>query len=484
MNRNNFLPHIALAVVLILVAAFAGQLRRWQRYEWKSHVRIFPGASKRAFMKDEQIGRADTHAVAMPEVLVRFKPGVSEETIQEITARFHDQVEDEIEAVPGLDAIDDLDDANADDVVAQYRALPEVEYAEKNAEISLVEPGEESTSSADQSDNSTAADHVHPQDPRFEEQWALDNHGQAGGKEGADISAVRAWSVATGNEDIVVAVIDTGVDYTHTDLANNIWIRPASIPPYEDRELGTIQDIHGYNALENDADPMDENGHGTHCAGIIGAEGGNNLGITGVNWKVQIMPLKFMNAGGFGNTKDAIECINYVIDRRNKGVNVRVISASWGSTVKSRALEDVIRKAYDAGILFVAASGNASANTDRSPHYPSSYNLKNVISVAALDRNDELASFSNYGANSVLIAAPGKDILSTWLNNDYEAHSGTSMATPVVAGVAALVLSKQPKLSIDELRKKLFESVDKLDSLKGRVVTGGRINAAKAVGAQ
>jgi subtilisin family serine protease len=194
------------------------------------------------------------------------------------------------------------------------------------------------------------------------------------------------------------------------------------------------------------------------------------------------MPLKFMNAGGFGNTKDAIECINYIIDRRNKGVNVRVISASWGSTVKSRALEDVIRKASDAGILFVAASGNASVNTDRSPHYPSSYNLKNIISVAALDRNDQLASFSNYGPNSVHIAAPGKDILSTWLNDDYEAHSGTSMATPVVAGVAALVLSKQPKLSIEELRQKLLTSVDKLDSLKGKVVTGGRINAAKAVG--
>ncbi|HEY6118590.1 MAG TPA: S8 family peptidase [Pyrinomonadaceae bacterium] len=481
MNRNNFLPHIALAVILILVAAFAGQLRRWQTYEWKSHVRIFPGASKRAFLKDEQVGRSDTNVSSPPEILVRFKPGVSEETIRAITARFHDQVEDEIEAVPGLDAIDDLDDADVDQLVAQYSALPEVEYAEKNFEISLEDPGEV-LSSLPGSTSDPATDHQHPQDPRFEEQWALDNHGQAGGKEGADISAVRAWSVTTGGDDIVVAVIDTGVDYTHSDLANNIWIRPVTVPPYEDRALGTIQDLHGYNAIDNNADPMDENGHGTHCAGIIGAEGGNNVGITGVNWKVRIMPLKFMNAGGFGNTKDAIECINYIIDRRNKGVNVRVISASWGSTVKSRALEDVIRKAYDAGILFVAASGNASVNTDRSPHYPSSYNLKNVISVAALDRNDQLASFSNYGPNSVHIAAPGKDILSTWLNDDYESHSGTSMATPVVAGVAALVLAKQPKLSIEELRQKLLTSVDKLDSLKGKVVTGGRINAAKAVG--
>ncbi len=468
MNRNNFLPHVALAVVLILIAAFVGQLRKWQT-EWKGHVRIFPGAVKRqVVIKDEQMPRLETSGIPRPEVLVKFKAGVSEDTIARITARFHDQVEDEIEAVPGLDAIDDLDNADADAVAAKYSTLPEVEYAEPNYDIAL--------------DDSNLGEHVHPQDPRFDEQWALDNHGQDDGTEGADISAVRAWSVTTGSEKVVVAVIDSGVDYTHSDLANNIWVRPATVPPYEDRQLGIIQDLHGYNALENNADPMDENGHGTHCAGIIGAEGGNNLGIAGVNWTVQIMPLKFMNAGGFGNTKDAIEAINYVIDRKEHGVNVRVISASWGSTQKSSALEDIIRKANEAGILFVAASGNASANTDRSPHYPSSYNVPNVISVAALDRNDQLASFSNYGPKSVHIAAPGKDILSTWLNDDYEVHSGTSMATPVVAGVAALLLAREPNLSVEQLRRRLLDSVDKLDSLKGKVVTGGRINAAKAVG--
>ncbi len=472
MNRNNFFPHIALAVVLILVAAFAGQLRKWQKNDWKSHARMFPGASKRHVCTTElkEMPRYDPNSLAMPEVLVKFKPGVSEETIRRITARLNDQVEDEIEAVPGLDAIDDLDNADASAVVAEYAALPEVEYAEKNYEIEL--------------DHSGGGKHLHPEDPRFAEQWALENDGQNGGTQGADISAMRAWAITTGSDKVVVAVIDSGVDYTHTDLASNIWVRLANVSAYEDHQLGTIQDFHGYNALENNADPMDENGHGTHCAGIVGAEGGNNIGVTGVNWTVQIMPLKFMNAGGFGNTKDAIECINYVIDRRKAGVNVRVISASWGSTQKSRALEDVIRKANEAGILFVAASGNASTNTDRSPHYPSSYNLPNVVSVAALDRNDQLASFSNYGPKSVHIAAPGKDILSTWLGDEYESHSGTSMATPVVAGVAALLLSKEPKLSVDELRQKLFESVDKLDSLKGKVVTGGRINAAKAVGTE
>lgn len=482
MNRNNFLPHLALALVLIFVAAFAGQLRKWQK-DWKSHVRILPTKSK-GILRDDQTARHEPNPLAVPEVLVKFRSGVSEEDIQRITAAFNDRQEDEIEALPGLQAIDDLDDAEAAEVVAQYQALPEVEYAEENYEISLVEPGDVGFASDDSDYTQGSEEHLHPQDPLFSEQWALDNHGQSGGKEGADISAALAWSLTSGSDKVVVAVIDTGVDYTHTDLASNIWVRPASLAPYADRQIGTIQDFHGYNAVENNADPMDDSGHGTHCAGIIGAEGENNLGIAGVNWKVQIMPLKFMNASGFGNTKDAIECINYVIDRRSKGVNVRIISASWGSTTKSRALEEVIRKAYDAGILFVAASGNASTNTDRTPHYPSSYKLGNVISVAALDRNDQLASFSNFGEKSVHIAAPGKEILSTWLGDQYESHSGTSMATPVVAGVAALLLSKEPKLSVDELRIKLLESVDKLQSLKGKVVTGGRINAATAVGAK
>jgi subtilisin family serine protease len=260
-----------------------------------------------------------------------------------------------------------------------------------------------------------------------------------------------------------------------------MWTRPANLAPYHDNELGTIDDTNGFNAIDNSSDPMDENGNGTHCAGIIGAEGSNDIGIRGVNWKVQIMPLKFMNAGGFGTTKDAIEAINYVIDRKKAGVNVRIISASWGSTQKSRALEEVIRKAYESDILFVAASGNASTNNDRNPHFPSSYHVPNVISVAALDRNDQLAKFSNFGVKSVAIAAPGVDILSTWLGNEYEEKSGTSMATPVVAGVAALIVAENPRISVDNLKKKLLASVDPLPGLKDKVTTGGRINAAKAV---
>jgi subtilisin family serine protease len=193
--------------------------------------------------------------------------------------------------------------------------------------------------------------------------------------------------------------------------------------------------------------------------------------------------LKFIDASGSGTTKDAIKAINYVINRKRAGVNVRIISASWGSTMYSKALEDAIREAGDEGILFIAASGNASADADRSPHYPASYDLPNVMSVAALNRHDQLASFSNYGAKSVHIAAPGAEILSTWLNGDFREASGTSMATPEVAGVAALVLAAEPDLSMKQLRERLLKSVDKLDSLSGKVSSGGRINAARAVGA-
>ena len=467
MNRNNFLIHVALAIVLILVAAFFGQLNRWRK-QWKSQMRIVPAEEKKRPNTAEEIAIAEK-AAGRPELLVKFKSGVSIDAIETLTERLNDRTEDRIENAPGWMAIDDMDDASPADLVAQYRALPEVEYAEENFEIQI----------PDALDSSLAP--IFPHDPQFAEQWALANSGQRGGKEGADISATLAWATTTGSEDVVVAVLDTGVDYAHEDLVKNMWMRPASMEPYQDTELGTIDDVRGFNAVDNATDPMDDNGHGTHCAGIIGAEGENDLGIAGVNWKVKIMPLKFMNASGSGTTKDAIEAINYAIVRKKAGVNVRIISASWGSTQRSRALEDVIRAAYENDILFVAAAGNSSVNNDRQPHYPSSYNVPNVVSVAALDRNDQLARFSNYGAKSVAIGAPGVDILSTWLGNAYEEKSGTSMATPVVSGVAALIVAQHPRMSVDDLRKKLMASTDPIVALKGKTVTGGRINAAKAL---
>jgi thermitase len=476
MNRHNFLGHLALAITLIFLAAFAGQIRRWQN-------------QPRVNLEVEYEAETPTVTRQGAEVLVRFRPGTTLERMRNISRRLNDRIEDRIESVSGLAVIEDEDGLDAETVAAEYRALTEtVDYAEPNFTITL-EPEFEDGSDSGYSEGAPAeldrdVPANWPNDPRFADQWSLDNTGQEGGKAKADISALLAWEKTKGSEKVVIAVLDSGVDYTHPDLIENIWFRPANVPEYVDDQLGTVNDLRGFSAVDDLSDPMDDNGHGTHCAGIIGAEGDNGMGIAGVNWKVQIMPLKFIGAGGSGTTRDAIAAINYVIDRKRAGVPVRIISASWGSTQKSKALEDAIRKAGEEGIIFIAASGNASANADKSPHYPASYDLPNIISVAALNRKDELASFSNYGAKRVHVAAPGVDILSTWLGGAFEEHSGTSMATPEVAGVAALVLSVDPDLSVKELRERLFKSVDKLDSLNGKVSTGGRVNAALAVGAK
>ncbi|MGI8787691.1 MAG: S8 family serine peptidase [Pyrinomonadaceae bacterium] len=474
MNRNNFWTHFCVAVVIITFAAILGQIRHWQSKPFFPQM-----SSEKTTSKPIAVKRSIDES--QPEVLVRFRSGVSLAEIKRIAAKNNDRVEDEIESVKGLTAIDDLDNRDAETVAAQYRQMSDsVLYAEPNYQIKLDDPTESFTAS-DLALRKTSLNADLPNDPMFSEQWALNNSGQNGGKAKADISGVLAWAKTKGSSDVVVAVLDSGVDYKHLDLVSNIWHRPDNIPQYRDEELGTFNDFNGFNATDNQSDPMDDNGHGTHCAGIIGAEGDNNEGITGINWNVQIMPLKFMGRGGFGTTKDAIEAINYAIDRKRAGVNIRVINASWGSTLYSKALEDTIRAAGEEGILFVAAAGNNGSSNDRSPHYPSNYDLPNVISVAALDRNDNLASFSNFGVKTVHVAAPGKDILSTWLGDDYREASGTSMATPYVAGVAALILSVEPKLSVEKLKERILKSVDKLDSLNGKIESGGRINAAKAI---
>jgi subtilisin family serine protease len=474
MNRQNFLGHLALALTLIVLAGFAGQIKRWQgerSYTPRARVGFdYNTVRERVREETEVLDEAEESESGNAEVLVRFRPGTSLERIKTLARMNNDRFEDEYENVKNLVALEDEDGLDAEEVAAEYRSLPDVEYAEPVFEIHL--------------DHAAPGKHKHANDVRFGEQWSLENTGQQGGKANADISALKAWSKTTGSSKVVVAVLDSGVNYLHRDLISNMWLRPAGMSPYTDDELGEFNDERGFNATDNQRDPMDDNGHGTHCAGIIGAEGDNNYGIAGINWNVEIMPLKFLNANGSGTTKDAIEAINYVIERKKAGVNVRIISASWGSRQKSNALRDAIKRAGDEGILFVAAAGNNGDDSDKRPHFPAGYDLPSMVSVAALDRNDKLAVFSNYGVKSVHIAAPGKEILSTWLNEEFYVASGTSMATPEVAGVAALILSTNPKMSLKELRDKLFSSVDKLDSLKGKVATGGRINAAKAVGAE
>ncbi|MEI6449709.1 MAG: YCF48-related protein [Actinomycetes bacterium] len=265
------------------------------------------------------------------------------------------------------------------------------------------------------------ADAITPNDPLFPLLWGLNNTGQTGGAPGADISAPEAWSTTTGSADVVVADIDTGVAYSHPDLAANMWHNPGEIPAngIDDEGNGYIDDVYGINAVTGSGDPYDEHGHGTHTSGTAAAVGNNGVGIAGVAWQARIMALKFLSAAGPGTEADAITCIDYVVNEKRKyGVNVVAINASWGGDGYNPLLRTAINAAGAAGIVFCAAAGNGGADqigddNDTTPFYPASYDCANIISVAATDDVDALAEFSNYGATSVDLGAPGVGILST-----------------------------------------------------------------------
>lgn len=322
-----------------------------------------------------------------------------------------------------------------------------------------------------------------PNDPSFSSLWGLHNIGQSGGTVDADIDAPEAWDANTGNPAVVVAVIDTGVDYNHVDLAANIWSNPGEIPGngIDDDGNGYVDDIHGIDAVNNDSDPMDDHNHGTHVSGTIGAVGNNGVGVVGVNWNVRILGCKFLSAGGSGSTSDAIECLDYILGLKNAGINVKLSNNSWGGGGFSQGLLDAIEANGAADILFMAAAGNSAVNTDVSPHYPSSYNSDSIISVASTDRNDGLSGFSNFGATTVDLGAPGSSILSTTIGNTYSTFNGTSMATPHVAGAAALIWAQQPGLSASGMKSLILNSVDPIASLSGKTVTGGRLNVNTAL---
>ena len=316
-----------------------------------------------------------------------------------------------------------------------------------------------------------------PNDPRYEELYGLNNTGQTGGIEDADIDAPQAWDIQTGN-DVVIGVIDSGVDYNHPDINDNMWTNPGETPDngIDDDGNGFVDDFYGYDFVNEDGDPFDDNSHGTHVSGTIAAEGNNDTGVTGVNWDAQIMGLKFLNAGGSGNTFDAIEAIEYSILN-----GAQLTNNSWGGGGFSLALQDAIAAAGEAGQLFVAAAGNFSQNNDTNPFYPASYDLDNIISVAATDDEDQLATFSHFGATSVDLGAPGVSTLSTVPGNSYGFKSGTSMATPHVSGAIGLALSQNPELTSSEVKELILDTTDEIPALTGITVSDGRLNAFNAV---
>ena len=301
------------------------------------------------------------------------------------------------------------------------------------------------------------------------------------------IQADAAWGVTTGSASVVVADIDTGVNYNHPDLAANMWRNPGEIAGngIDDDANGYIDDVFGIDTANHDSNPMDDHGHGTHTAGTIGAIGNNATGVVGVNWNVKILPCKFLKANGSGSDAGAIECFNYIVALKKKGVNIRVSNNSWGGARDtSLPFPDTLKNAIDAasnvGILNIFAAGNAGSNNDVSPFDPASFDSPGIVSVAASDSADQPASFSNTGATSVDIAAPGVSIVSTSIAG-YAVMSGTSMATPHVAGGAALLAAKNPALNTTAIKDLLLDHVDQLPQWSGRVVSQGRLNVFRSV---
>ena len=309
-----------------------------------------------------------------------------------------------------------------------------------------------------------------PDDFELAKCWGLNNTGQTGGVPGADVDAPEAWALGVGDRQVIVAVVDTGIDFFHPDLEANIWTNPGETPGngIDDDQNGYIDDVHGYDFVSEDCDPMDDQSHGTHVAGIIGAVGNNHIGVAGVCWQVSLMALKAFDEKGDGLLADVIEAIHYAVQN-----GAQVLNASWSSSERSRALEEAVAAARQAGVTIVAAAGNDRTDF---PAYPAAY--EGVVTVAATNAKDQRASFSNYGAHTAL-AAPGETIFSTIPNNDYDHRSGTSMAAPYVAGVAALIRARHPEFTSAELENILRSAVDTVHA--DQYIGAGRLNAWKAM---
>ncbi|MGZ3774789.1 MAG: S8 family serine peptidase [Pseudobdellovibrionaceae bacterium] len=323
---------------------------------------------------------------------------------------------------------------------------------------------------------------VTPNDPSFKDQWSLFNDGRANSKgnsglAGVDIDAKKAWAIQTGSRDIIVGVLDTGVNFNDENLKDNMWtnyVEQNGLTGIDDDKNGYIDDIHGINLINKSGNPIDDNGHGSHCAGVIGARGNDGIGMTGINWNVRIMAIKFLDAKGAGSISSVTEGIAYAI--KNK---VQILSNSYSGPLPSETVKNAISKANKAGILFVAAAGNSTSNNDLNPVYPANYEIENVVSVAAIGNTGNLSSFSNFGRKTVHVGAPGENILSVTLNG-LNTMSGTSMATPHVAGIAALVLAQEKNLKPKELKSRIMNTTAPLADLKGKTAAG-LVNAYNAL---
>lgn len=309
-----------------------------------------------------------------------------------------------------------------------------------------------------------------PNDYNAPVMWGLEN-----------IEAPGAWTISQGSTDVVVAVIDSGMEATHPDLAPNLWTNPGEIAgnSVDDDGNGFVDDVHGWNFAANNAAIIDNDGHGTHVSGTIGATGNNGQGATGVNWRVRLLPLRC----GDGTFPDSalLNALRYVTALRARGIPVVAVNASFGGGGFSGTFRTEVANAGTAGILFVAAAGNDGTNNDTTPQYPASYDLDTIIAVASINQASGLSAFSDFGATSVDLGAPGTGIYSTLRNGTFGFNSGTSMAAPHVTGAVALVAAANPGLTAGQLRTRILQTVDPIPALAGRVATGGKLNLRRAV---
>lgn len=385
-------------------------------------------------------------------------------------------------SLQGMGAVTDLELSFGDffyvDSANSFKKL-DLEAIKNNPDVEYIEPNYLYHHEALDLDSLLAQQQmsgVDIKDPTFKSQWALQNTGHntwiKDSPPGLDINAVKAWEISKNGSDVIVAIIDSGINYNHPDLIKNLWFNEAEkngLPGFDDDGNGFIDDINGYDFANNDGDPMDEIGHGTHVAGIIGATH-NAEGIRGVMPNVKIMALKFLNETGKGDTKNAVRAVDYAMRS-----GAKIINNSWGGGSYSQTLFDAFMAAAAQNIIITAAAGNNKNDNDLNPSYPASYKVPNLISVAANNALDEKASFSSFGLNSINVYAPGVFIVSTDIKPEYQWRSGTSMATPIVTGALGLLLSMEPGISFADAKKRIMETSIKNPELL-KYAQAGRID--------
>jgi len=398
------------------------------------------------------------------QLLVRFRRGTGKLSMQAEHARVGAEVLKEFRIVDNLQLVRLPAGMSVRQAERYYRQRPDVLYAEPNYIRHI-----------DQAP-------VTPNDPQYSTMWSLNNTGQLSGTPDADIDAPEAWGITTGSATVVVGVIDSGIDYNHIDLNANMFRNAADCNTngVDDDGNGYVDDCYGIDTVNGDSDPMDDEGHGTHVSGTIGAVGNNSIGVVGVNWTVRLMACKFLDSTGSGSTADAIKCVEYFALMKDRGVNIVATNNSYGGGDFSQAEMDAIDAQRQRGILFIVAAGNSGEDSDASPQYPANYYLPNIIAVANTNRNDGLRASSNFGRHSVHLGAPGTEILSTVPGNNYTMFTGTSMSAPHVTGVAALLKAQNPARDWKAIKNLILAGGDTKPSVVN-TITQKRLNAHGAM---